>query len=341
MPGGALKRAVVLVALASPSAPSAATPSERLEQTLDLAVTLDAGSTSTEQEKPLVEGYFDWIVEQRNSWSSEVVELGTYVDGFLGGEEATLQSNDSFVKLGMFGRWSEGGMFEMDPRFKFRLDLPRTQERYRLVIENDSPESLSPEERNRENAATTVGAPETSSSGFLRVLSAFNDWSLKGDIGIRFSSPISPFVRGRATRTVPLASDWSLRLESLPFYFITDGFGFIQAFYFDYLLSDRALMRFKTEAQWKEENRFWEFAEVWSYSCKLDESAVLSYSLGWGGRNKPELRTTSYYTNVTYRYRLYKDWLFAEVTPEIVWARDSGYQDEPSITFGVEMIFAK
>lgn len=332
---------LIIVVVVSSSFTHAEQSEEKQERVPVVADSLGFGGLQDAGEETLDEGYFDWIVEQRNSWSTEVVELGSYVDGFLGGEEAIKQTNNSFIKIGMFGRWSEGAEFEVDPRFKFRLDLPRTQKRYRLVLENDSPESLTPAERDRENAANALNPRDVPSSGFFRVLSGLDDWRFKGDIGIRFSSPISPFVRGRAERLFAFSEAWSLRLESQPFYFVTDGFGFIQSVYFDKAITQDALLRFKSEAQWNEENKFWQFGEVISFSRKIDDKAVVSHSVGWGGQNKPELQTTAYYVNLTYRYRLYKDWLFAEVTPEVLWAIENDFQDDTSVTFGIEMIFAK
>lgn len=322
-----------------PNATSEENPakSERTEKLTELESYLDRSIFAQEQK----DGYWGWMITQRNSWSNDVVSLGRYIDSFLGGNEAYRQTNESFFKLGFFGRWLEGREFDADPRVKFRLDLPSTKDKYRLVIENQSTDTLSPEERNRDSVVTALNSPNTPTSGFLRILGDLEDWKLKADLGVRFSSPISPFLRGRAERTWILDPLWSLRAETQPFYYVTDGFGFSQVVNFDRLISHRALLRFRSEAQWLEENKFWQFAEVVSYSRRLSNRAVMSQSVGWAGQNKPRLQTTSYYTNITYRYRLYRDWLFAEATPEVVWARETGFADDTSLTIGLEVLFMR
>lgn len=285
---------------------------------------------------------FDWLVEQRNSWASDVAALGRYVDGFLGGEEAANQRNGSFVKIGLYQVWQEGGDLQLDPRFRFRLDLPRTQDRFSLVIENQSPEFLSPAERSRQNVIAPADASTTPSSGYFRFIADQERWRLKGDIGVRFRFPLQPFVRGRAETRWNLAEDWDFDWQTVTYYEINgDGLGFDQNWILGWRISPRSLQRFRTEAQWTEEKSYWEFAEVFSYSRVLNDRSVISQDLGYTWITEPSFRSDSYFATFTWRYRLYRDWLFAEVSPSVVYPYSSGFQDEASLTVGVEVIFAE
>lgn len=287
------------------------------------------------------EEWLDWLVDKRNNWSRQVNQLGRYIDGFLGGEEAEKRSNGSFMKLGLFGRWSEGAEFETDPEFKFRLDLPRTQDRYRLVIESDSPEDKSPEERERDARFDPDNENTQTASGFLRILSQLEDWDFKADFGVRFRFPLSAFVRTEAEWEKVLDENWTFRTETKPYYYVDRGFGFNQTLFFDRRIGSEAFLRFKTEAQWEEEDGFWEFAEIVSYNRILTPRDVIVHSIGWLAESEPSPKTTGYFTRFTWRHRLYREWLFVELSPELFFSRDTGFQDEASLLAGIEIIFAE
>ncbi|MEC8897776.1 MAG: hypothetical protein VX991_05525, partial [Pseudomonadota bacterium] len=58
------------------------------------------------------------------------------------------------------------------------------------------------------------------------------------------------------------------------------------------------------------------------------------------GESQPTWRTTSYFADVTWRYRMYSNWLFAELIPALEYQRDEGFDDQASIVFRIEMYFA-
>lgn len=293
------------------------------------------------EKETMTERSFSWIVDQRNAWSNRIGSLGRNIDGFFGGKEAELSANGSFLKVGLFGVWRKEEGIDPEPRFKFRLDLPYTQDRFKLVIENDPDETKTLAEKNRNRVLKENETTNTTSTGFFRLIAALKEWKFKGDLGIKLEIPLDPFARAKAEKEWALSDTWDFRVDESVYYYHSDGWGHTSAFYFENAISDRWFFRSKSEAQWVDNRDGWEFAEVFSLSQKIDEKRAMNHQLGWLGESRPNPRTSAYFINTTYRQRLYSDWLFLESTPELLFPRDDNFKPNPSLTLGIEMIFSE
>ena len=303
---------------------------------------LEASENEADSEElSYLEKSFAWFVDHRNNWSSTIGDLGRQIDGFFADPETVYTENKSFVKIGFFNVWRKIEGLDPEPRFKFRLDLPHTRKKLKLVIENEPDETISLSEQNRQNVLRKNETTDSSSTGFLRILSVFQEWKLKTDIGVRLRNPPDTFIRGRASKRWPISDNWQFRLSESISYFHSEGFGHSSKAFFESKLSDDLFFRSKTEAQWLKRDDAWEFAEILTLSHVVTEDKALSYRIGWLSESRPTPRTSSYYTNITYRQKLYEDWLFLEVTPELLFPRDDDFKPNPSLTFGIEVIFSE
>ena len=301
--------------------------------------TADIGDT--DGQPTVLDKTFSWIVEERNTWSTRIGNMGRRIDGFFADIDAENTANDSFLKLGLFNVWRKVEGIGPDPRFRFRLDLPYTKEKLKLVIENEPDETVSLEEKNRSNVLRKDETTEASSTGFLRLLGAFRNWNLRNDLGVRIRNPIDPFARGRATKSWRFRKEWVFRLDETLSYFNSEGLAFTSAAYFEKDVSDDLFFRSKTEAQWLKTRDGWEFAQTFSVSHIISVRTASVYRLGWFGESRPMPRTRSCYANFTVRHKLFSDWLFFEITPELLFPRDDNFKPNPSLTFGIEMIFSE
>jgi hypothetical protein len=301
----------------------------------------DEPSAKNSEDKTYLEQTFDWVITQHETWSSHIGSLGRQIDSFFADVDTETAANKSFVKIGLFGVWRKEDGLITDPRFRFRLDLPNTRKRLKFIIENEPDETLSLDESNRRNVLRKDETTDSSNSGYLRILSVFQDWQLKGDLGIRIRNPIDPFARARATRYWEFSQGWTFQLKETVSYFHSEGFGFTNVASFEKNLSDTLFFRSKTETQWLKQDTSWEFAEVLSLSQLLDEKSAVAYRLAWLGENRPAPRTSAYYVNFTYRRNLYHNWLFFELTPELLYPRDDNFKANPSLTVGVELVFSE
>jgi hypothetical protein len=88
------------------------------------------------------------------------------------------------------------------------------------------------------------------------------------------------------------------------------------------------------------QDRKFEAAQIFSTRKRLSHRSVLTPRLGALGESQPSWRTTSYFADLTWRYRLYEDWLFAELIPALEFPREEGFKDQASVVFRIEMYFS-
>lgn len=288
------------------------------------------------------EGYLNWMIDQRNAWSYRIGNLGRDLDGFLAGREVPLERSGGYMRIGIHGIWHKGGEVDFDPRVKLKLELPYTEEKFRLIIENDPDEDKNLQERTRYHALSPSEDNQSTLVGAVRyVFDAIDRWDMSTDLGVKIRLPPDPFWRFQAQRGWPLADEWELRLRQRVYYYLKDGLGENTELYLERPWDQNKLLRIKSEAQWSKDDARFEFGQTFSILQRIDDIRATEWRLGILGENQPNVRTTDYFLNLTYRRLLYKDWLFYEVTPELLFPRDDGFRPNPSLSLGLEIIFSE
>ena len=65
----------------------------------------------------------------------------------------------------------------------------------------------------------------------------------------------------------------------------------------------------------------------------------LAYTAGVGFEREPRWRDTLYFATVRFRRNIHHGWVFFEVTPQVLFERDSNFKASPSLAFTFEMFF--
>jgi hypothetical protein len=55
----------------------------------------------------------------------------------------------------------------------------------------------------------------------------------------------------------------------------------------------------------------------------------------------PAFRDTAYSAALRYRRKVYRDWLSAELRPQVVYPRTNGFRPQPSITLQLQVYFGR
>ena len=164
-------------------------------------------------------------------------------------------------------------------------------------------------------------------------------WKIDWGNGVRGPFPLNPFTRLKLQRKQKHGDFWESRLSQRYYYFQDDGFGHKTKFRIGRPVAASYFIHNITQAQWKDEDNRWEFANTVSAIHVLNKRAAIDYNLGWIGENKPVIRTALWYLSTTYRYMAYKDWLFFEATPNLSFLKDDNFKLKPAITFKLELLF--
>jgi hypothetical protein len=288
----------------------------------------------------LTEKSADWLIDKRNEWSSMIGNTGAQLDLFFSGEETEYKVNASYLRLGLEVKYSKKGALSFDPVFKFKLDLPTVKKRLKIVVESNLREQETLSRANLDNSLQDVDATNSTTTGaFQFFFGSAKKWKRSTSIGVRLNRNPNPFWRLRMKRNWDLAHEWQFKTLQSVYYFHDDSWGETTEFIFEKPIHSYFFTS-KSKARWRHNERLMEYAQVFSITKKLSAIRAIKYELGLLSENQPNVIVTDYFFKTTYRRLLYQDWLFYEVSPELLFPAKDSFKANPSIFMRFEMKFS-
>ncbi len=285
--------------------------------------------------------FSNWILMQERIQGPKVQKLGQWADRTLSGADQSLPENTSYLRIGFATESEYGDPAQFKPEARFRLDIPTTRKKLRLVIESENDELIPLEERRRSRQLTEPDRTNTSATGALRYLSQIGDAiDLSTDIGARLHMPPDIFWRMTAQKHWQINKDWFVRAQQRFYYYHQDGWGERTWFGAGRLVWDGWEFHSSSELEWVHRDRKFVAAQIFSLQKQLNSRSRLTPRIGVLGESQPSWRTSSAFADVTWRYRLYSDWAFAELIPALTFPRDKSFSDQASVIFRLELYFS-
>ncbi|MCP1313017.1 MULTISPECIES: hypothetical protein [unclassified Halomonas] len=268
------------------------------------------------------------------------------IDAFFGGDYYSASSrNQSYLRLGQEIDWMEGDGVSGDTSIRYRIDLPTTEERLRLVIESDPDETqgtladegsgrLYNDQRDRSNSILGLD--------WLERRDKREHWSNRFGAGVRLRLPIDPYVRFTSERLWDIGyGPWQLESFNRLSWFNNAGYSARTQWDLGRPLSNRRHLRFISTVQWREEEDTLEYSEVAELNQRINKRSALRHSAIAVGESASHPRMTDYYLQTRYRRDLHKGILFGDVIPELHFQRDTRYDPRWAMTLRLEMYFQR
>jgi len=151
-------------------------------------------------------------------------------------------------------------------------------------------------------------------------------------LGVQLSGKLpKPNTKLRARRLFDLGS-WDFRITETLFWYLLDGWGETTLLDLERPVTRTFFFRASNKSTWfKKENSF-SINQKFTLFHTIGKKRVLYVQTAAYADNKPNLRITTYVTSVHYRQLIYKDWLFAEITPAIIFPESNDFDFSPAIT---------
>lgn len=290
-------------------------------------------------EEYLREG-FNEFVEQRNDLSKRLFRLGLGVDRYLAGNSELDEPNETYARIRLAQTWLEGEGLVNDSDIKFRLDLPSTKRRYRLIFENDTEEDGTLSDRSNPTGLSSANLDREGMSAAVRLaIQDLENWHSDFDLGIRGSIPLDPFVRHNLKREWDLGADWNFRVRQRAGYFHSKGYTYNLQWGFDRFLEPDLTARYNTELKWEQDEDKLKFGQVFGVTRQLNDRQLLDYGIGIVGQSWSSGLVEQYFTAITHRSLLYKDWLILDLVPEVRFPRENDFEDTLAFTLRLEVLF--
>ncbi|GAA0696786.1 hypothetical protein GCM10009104_26100 [Marinobacterium maritimum] len=267
------------------------------------------------------------------------------LDGLFGTEESLMVDNESYLRITQETLWEESEGFSDDFSVRFKLDLPTSKERLRLLIESDPEESLG---TLAEQGSDSQLNERLSGNDAIIGLDKLDPddkrlhWSYRFGGGIKIRTPIDPYVRATGERIWSWDdSPWELHSYNRLSWFDSDGYS--ARSHWDLtrpLDSDRQLRSF-TQFQWQETEDTLEFSQRFEVSRRINNRSNWRNGLIMVGDSFHDPRINDYYLQSWYRRDIHRGRLFLDLIPELHFNRDSDFDPRWAVTLRLELYLRK
>lgn len=223
--------------------------------------------------------------------------------------------------------------------FSARLRIPDLSKRLRLYADSYDTDHDTMEEifsaRYREKLE--VERSEGPTAGLTYFFSDHMKRQLSLSAGLRFHPEPSPKVRlrGRLRKSLDI---WCADLSQSAFWNEKDGFGEKTEFTLDRSSSEIHLFRLQSSLVWSELSHGVDWGQFASCYAHFSSSRSAALKLGARGYSEPAWITDQYLVRLSYRKRVYRDWLFVEIEPGIDFFHEDDFKTTPLINIRCEIV---
>ncbi len=284
--------------------------------------------------------HFDVMEAPRNYVSVQIASLASSIDRFFGNDRHYQESNQTVAQLDLNKLVGYGSDHKIDFSARVNLRLPATEGRLHLLLETDPENNINAEPTPGSTALkNTVVVPKSVALAARYGTGENGVWSFNNDIGIKFPIPPKPFVRSRGSYSLPLGSEWRLKAAQSVYWFNTLGAGETSQFDLERIISVQLLFRASSTVTWLNDRQNFDMHQDFSFYSTLSDRTAVLYQASVVGVSNPAYAVTDLVALVLYRYRMHKEWLFFELSPQLHFPKDREYRLSPALNMRLEMLF--
>lgn len=268
--------------------------------------------------------------------SSGIERSARWLDRFFASDRVFEEETDTYARLTLDTVFEPRGEVGFSGDLRFRIDLPRTEKRLKLLIESD------PQRETRDDlrdVPADVVSETNYSLSIERQLRQARRWDVRPALGVKAHTPLDPFARLRAIRYFGLGENVVARVSGSVLWFDSSGWGAHSGVELDRALGHALLARSGTAFGWEEEDKFRRITQEFSLFHRLSDRQNMAWQIGAAADDQFDWDVNTYYWRVRFRQDVHRRWLFAEVIPQVTYREETGFDDEPSLTLRLEAVF--
>lgn len=271
-----------------------------------------------------------------NVVTNQVFWLANQVDDFFGGTRTDDEQNRSTMRL--FAQRNKRDSREPEDEINIRLNLkfPTLEKKLKDAIdfsEDEAPAQAKP--------ASQFSPKEKVKQRVIDFRRLSKDWIFSTDSSVRLKFPLQFVQRFRVRRNFYENEKWVVRFAEEITWFSRDGWQEFSELYWDRKISPTYLFRFYNSKTLTEARNVFSTSHGPSLYHTIDDRRALSYDF----RLTYQDYGTGHYSldnnslSMTYRQKVYKQWLFFEIRPSIEFPRTSHFKKEHVLFVKLEGVF--
>jgi len=325
-------------------------PIETTNQQIETTNQTESKKTPTDSEQTSTPSPCSSTDSDRLSWfdrthlalSRRACNQAKRLDRFFGDLNYDSDNATSFFRVRNNFIWqrSTETEFEFLPRIKARIYLPSTQQRFNIIISDDTENLDSISSSSDAQITTDDNANRVSTA--LRWIIPYTDFVQANlDVGARFSDGITTFVRMRSRKTFRIDERTVIKASETLFWIDHVGFGERTQIDYERTLSDTLFLRWTSAATFSQASEGIDFSQRFTFYKELSSKRAISYYVGMKGSTHPYPLLEDFGLGIRYRKNIYKNWLFTEIEPELFWPLEEDRITSWRFTFRIEAQFGE
>jgi hypothetical protein len=272
----------------------------------------------------------DWLKDYIDDFSINVDEF--FIDTFFSDDIIEDDVGGNRAKLSFFTRREIGQPVGYNYGISIKLVLPNTNEHFKLLFQ-----SSEDEDAERVNDPINTLENVEYSTALRYVFEETDRWKVNFDTGVRWGIPSDPFSRLRFRR---YAYFDRFRVKATQSFLWSgkDGFGEESKIELSQPLNIDRLIRYSAGADYSLNDDYFDLDYGVTLFHELNSSEILAYYYRASGDTINNMTFNNYGIGLRYRRKIYQDWIFVEVNPELETQVENEYDITPIIMFRFEAL---
>jgi hypothetical protein len=278
--------------------------------------------------------------------SRRVEEYSRKLDNFFSDPNRAYDSTGSTLQIRGHVTFFEGGVTEGKSEVRANISLPNTEDRLKLIVQRGlEAATQTAAERDIKNATgsnqvTAPGAPQDDNYylGLKALAAEVFGVTLSAEAGAKFGRPIDPYARLRAFRDFNFLQ-WQIRASETPLWKNSQGYSSASELNFTRPLDEQWQLRLTSKATWRSTTSYFDLAQIGALYYAPDKRTAYTFELGAFAPSDRSLNLAVYSVTLRARRQIYRDWLYLDLTPQILYQEASGYRPANSLMLQLEALF--
>ena len=292
-----------------------------------------------EQQQDLEDQEEQHIVDRiHRALSGGVSNTAGAVDRFFDDERYAAEDNRTRLKLRFDVFFERGESVDLKPRANLSLAIPKTKKRLKVFVSGNPQDE---DEDQEGGAAPAVDEDEDLEVGlaYTPVQTVETNFSLR--TGLKFSSIIPDWWIGPRWRGYAKGEIWGTRLTQTFRWRTDDGFESISTLDFERDVAENFFYRTTLKGKWNQDKEDYRYEITPQLFQRLDPRRVLKYEYSTQFNSTNDHQWDNFIFRVTYRQRIWRKWLFFEISPQASFPEGEDYDFTPGIRFRIETFIGK
>jgi hypothetical protein len=248
----------------------------------------------------------NWVDDSHAYVTDQTQALTEWMDEYFGDADNDLEKAESLLRLEITDDWESDEGHDLSVRLRGKLQMPRISRRLNLVFSGDDSDVIDEEDRELENrVALQYQVGEEKARSRVDLTMGFASGNLRPGVKYRNEASINDRHSYRFLERLQYEDD--------------EGFFSISQLDLNRVRDEDSVWRFSNRAIWGQHTDGVEWRTRLSLRQRYNPDAKKPYAINYFGTVRRVTRPDSYVKNyrvgLTWRKRVYRDFLFMELEP--------------------------